>query len=170
MPRSPEQEPQSPRSMRTGPGHHSATSWGLPSWAVLPPTHCARSYGVRSQRGTKKNRRAEKIPARRCTCHGRLLIGLGVLLLVGLLLVAVGRRRELPGLEVGEQRPDLLARDGVALNAAAAGDHQADRLAVEIDERAAAVGRLDHGVGLEDGGETNTADAQLAAEAVHVGP
>src|SRR5262245_10909615 len=62
MPRSPEQGPQSPRSMRTGPGHHSATSWGLPSWAVLPPTHCARSYGVRSQRATKKTGGRRKSP------------------------------------------------------------------------------------------------------------
>ena len=49
-------------------------------------------------------------------------------------LVGVFLRGELAGLQVGQDRQDDIGGDGVTLGAAGAGDVDAERLAIEIDE------------------------------------
>src|SRR6516225_10355826 len=78
----------------------------------------------------------------------------------------VGRRGESTGHQLGQQIAHHLAGDGVALRASGAGDVDADRLAVEIDQRAAAVGRLDDRIMLQDPGETAPAVTQGTAHGV----
>ena len=74
-----------------------------------------------------------------------------------------GLRGKLARFQIGQQGEDRVGRNGVALDAASAGDVDADRLAVEIHQRAAAVDRLDDRVVLQDAREATAAVAQGAA-------
>src|ERR1019366_5606865 len=81
-------------------------------------------------------------------------------------LMSMGLRRESARLQLGDQRLHDFRGDRPALDTARPADVDADHAPLQINERAAAIARLQHRIMLQDDGIAAAAIAQFAAQTI----